>query len=179
MFKSTSSEVIHNSSTWMYSNILEQIQATFWNIKFVNTIYINDLSSWSCTFLVLFFNECKCLLVKCLLWELQLNFRKSLYIYSAAAMLVGKKCTPVHFQNPPIFLAHNSAFICANDFKFGTETLCIIVKIIQKLIIICIIMFFLWNNLQTINKKWYKNITDLQSFFPFEWAYQEIYSCLV
>ena len=28
----------------MYSNILGQIQATFVNIKFVNTIYINDLS---------------------------------------------------------------------------------------------------------------------------------------
>ena len=37
-------------------------------------------------------------------------------------MLVGKKCTPVHFQNPQTFLAHNSAFICPNDFKFGTET---------------------------------------------------------
>ena len=44
----------------MYSNSLDQIQATFLNIKFVNTIYVNDLSSWSCIFLVLFFNECKC-----------------------------------------------------------------------------------------------------------------------
>ena len=51
-------------------------------------------------------------------------------------MLVGKKCTPVHFQNPQYFLAHNSAFICPNDFKFGTETLCIIIKIFKKLIII-------------------------------------------
>ena len=48
-------------------------------------------------------------------------------------MLVGKRCTPVNFQNPQTFLAHNSAFICPNDFKFGTETLCIIVKIIQKI----------------------------------------------
>ena len=56
--KQKSSEVIHNNS--MYSNILEQIQDTFLNIKFVNTAYINDLPSWSCTFLVLFFNECKC-----------------------------------------------------------------------------------------------------------------------
>ena len=50
----------------MYSNILEQIQATFLNIKFVNTIYINDLSSSSCTFLVLFLMNAsvpgKCLL---------------------------------------------------------------------------------------------------------------------
>ena len=44
----------------MYSNILEQIQDTFLNIKFVNTVYIYDLPSSSSTFLVLFFNECKC-----------------------------------------------------------------------------------------------------------------------
>ena len=48
-------------------------------------------------------------------------------------MLVGKKCTPVNFQNPQKFLAHDSAFICPNDLKFGTETLCIIIKIIQKI----------------------------------------------
>ena len=64
---------------------------------------------------------------------MQLNFRTSLYIYIAAVMLVDKICTPVHFQNPQNVLACNSAFICPNDFKFGTETLCIIVKIIQKI----------------------------------------------
>ena len=82
--------------------------------------------------------------------ELQLKFRKARDIYIAAAMLGGgggKKCTPVHFQNHQTYLAHNSAFICLNDFKFGTETHCIVVKIIQKslskLIIICVIMFFM------------------------------------
>ena len=63
LFKSTKKvenfEVIHNS-TMYYSKILEQIQDTFLNIKFVNTVYINDQPSWSSTFLVLFFNECKC-----------------------------------------------------------------------------------------------------------------------
>ena len=58
-------------------------------------------------------------------------------------MLVGKKCTPIHFQNPQNFLVHNSAFICPNDFKFGTETLCIIIKIIQKIDHNCVIMFFM------------------------------------
>ena len=37
------------------------------------------------------------------------------------------------FSKSPKFLAHTSAFTCPNDFKFGTETLCIIVKIIQKI----------------------------------------------
>ena len=54
----SSIKVIHNSI--MYSTILEQIQDTFLNIKLVNTVYIYDLPSWSSTFLVLFFNECKC-----------------------------------------------------------------------------------------------------------------------
>ena len=51
----------------MYSNILEQIQDTFLNIKFVNTVYIYDLPSWSSTFLVLFLMNAsvpgKCLLI--------------------------------------------------------------------------------------------------------------------
>ena len=56
--KYKSSKVIYSSR--MYSNISEQIQDTFLNIKFVNTVYIYDLPSRSSTFFVLFFNECKC-----------------------------------------------------------------------------------------------------------------------
>ena len=75
----------------MYSNILGHIQDTFLNIKFVNTVHIYDLPSWSSTFLVLFFNECKCAWKKaffiCLLMSL-LNPTDSFAVITCTILLL-------------------------------------------------------------------------------------------
>ena len=56
------------------------------------------------------------------------KFRKSPYVYIAAAMLIGKRvptmqpiCPYNIIENPPTFLAHNSVFIGPNKFKFGSR----------------------------------------------------------
>ena len=72
--------------------------------------------------------------------ELQLSKDYKLsYIYIAAAMLVGKRMP----RHPPIFphniiekcpnsFARNSVFIGPNDFKFSTETRCMVLQAISK-----------------------------------------------
>ena len=60
------------------------------------------------------------------------KFRKYLYILIAAATMVGKKNAhqlifPYNItENSPTLLAHNSVFICSNNFLFGIKTSCMI-----------------------------------------------------
>ena len=63
-----------------------------------------------------------------------------------------KECLHPNFpyeiiENPPTSLAYNSVFVDPNNFKFGTETHCMVIyghiKILGTLIITCMVMFLM------------------------------------